>query len=48
MGLSRSVIDGGQIALPLSAGRNELEELRERLSGSTVRLGSPDHAAEYG
>jgi predicted dehydrogenase len=46
-GLSRSVIDGGQVALPLTEGRNELEELRQKLSGGKVLLGSPDHAAEY-
>ena len=47
MGLSRSVIDGGQVALPLTEGRNEIEELRKKLSGAKVRLASPDHAAEY-
>jgi predicted dehydrogenase len=47
MGLSRSVVDGGQVALPLTEGRNELEDLRTKLSGSTVLLASPDHAAEY-
>jgi predicted dehydrogenase len=47
MGLSRSVIDGGQVALPLTGGRNELDELRKKLSGTKVLLGSPDHASEY-
>ena len=47
MGLCRSVVDGGQVALPLTDGRNELEELRKKLSGSKVLLASPDHAAEY-
>jgi predicted dehydrogenase len=47
-GLSRSVIDGGQVALPLTQGRNELEELRKKLAGGKVLLASPDHAAEYG
>jgi predicted dehydrogenase len=46
-GLLRSVIDGGQVALPLTDGRNELEELRKKLAGSKVLLASPDHAAEY-
>jgi predicted dehydrogenase len=46
-GLMRSVIDGGQVALPLTEGRNEIEELREKLAGTRVLLASPDHAAEY-
>jgi predicted dehydrogenase len=46
-GLSRSVVDGGQVALPLTEGRNELEELRTKLAGTKVLLASPDHAAEY-
>mgnify|MGYP000031198708 CR=1 FL=1 len=28
--LMRSVIDGGQVALPLAGGRNEIEELRKK------------------
>jgi predicted dehydrogenase len=47
MGLSRSVIDGGQVLLPLTSGRNELEELRKKLAGKKVVLASPDHAGEY-
>jgi predicted dehydrogenase len=47
LGLCRSVVDGGQVALPLTGGRNELDELRKKLSGSKVLLASPDHAAEY-
>jgi hypothetical protein len=47
MGLVRSVIDGGQVALPLTEGRHEIEELRKKLTGSRVLLASPDHAAEY-
>jgi predicted dehydrogenase len=47
MGMCRSAVDGGQIALPLSGTRNELEDLRKKLSGSKVLLASPDHAAEY-
>jgi predicted dehydrogenase len=47
MGMVRSVIDGGQVALPLTGGRDEIAELKEKLAGSRVLLGSPDHAAEY-
>jgi predicted dehydrogenase len=47
MGMVRSVLDGGQVALPLSDGRHEIEELRKKLAGSRVLLASSDHAAEY-
>jgi predicted dehydrogenase len=47
MGMVRSVLDGGQVALPLTDGRHEIEELRKKLVGSKVLLASPDHAAEY-
>jgi hypothetical protein len=47
MGMCRSAVDGGQVALPLTGTRDELEDLRKKLSGSKVLLASPDHAAEY-
>ncbi len=47
MGMCRSAVDGCQVALPLTEGRNELEALRKKLSGSKALLASPDHAAEY-
>jgi hypothetical protein len=43
----RSVLDGGQVALPLADGRHEIDELRKKLAESKVLLASPDHAAEY-
>ena len=48
MGMCRSVVDGGQVALPLEAGADELGRLRETLGGTSVLLGSPDHADEFG
>ena len=48
MGLCRSVIDGGQVALPLTDTREEIVELREKLPAARVLLGHPDHADEFG
>lgn len=47
MGMCRSAVDGGQVAMPLEGGRNEIEDLRKALGSSQVLLASPDHAAEY-
>jgi len=48
MAMCRSAVDGGQVALPLTDGRDELAEMRERLADRDVQLGSSDHAEEYG
>ena len=48
MGMCRSVVEGGQIALPLADGDHEIDALRDSLDGRPVILGAPDHAAEYG
>jgi predicted dehydrogenase len=47
MGLCRSVLDGGQIALPLTGARNEIQELSARLAGKTVLPSTPANAKEY-
>lgn len=47
MGMCRSVTRGGQIALPLAEGADEIAELRERLPERPVLLAHPDHAAEF-
>ncbi len=47
MALCQSVIDRGQVALPLSNLMDELVELRNILPQSKVLFGSPEHAAEY-
>jgi len=46
--LLRSAAEGGQIALPLQKGRDELKMLARRLSGEKVMVSSPVNAAEYG
>ena len=47
-GMCRSVVDGGQIALPLTDdGRDELAEMQAAMPDKQVLLGSPEHAAEY-
>jgi len=47
MGMCRSAVQGGQIALPLTEGAEELEDLRRTLGDQPVMLGHPDHAAEF-
>ena len=47
-GLCRSVVEGGQVALPLTGGMDELGALQAALSDKPVLLGSPLHAAEFG
>ncbi|MCX6625687.1 MAG: hypothetical protein NTY38_32420, partial [Acidobacteria bacterium] len=47
MALCRSAAEGGQIALPLASGANELELLRATLSDSKVLLSMPANAKEY-
>ena len=48
MALCRSVIEGGQIALPLTAGADELTQLRAKLPAKQVILSMPQNAKEYG
>jgi hypothetical protein len=47
MGICRSVIEGGQIALPLMGPADEINDLRKLLTNKKVVFGSPDHKAEY-
>jgi predicted dehydrogenase len=45
--LYRSVVDGGQVALPLSTGRDEIAELRGRVPDRKVLMTVADSAKEY-
>lgn len=45
--LCRSVAEGGQVALPLTSGADELEMLRARLSDKKVLLSMEANAKEY-
>jgi predicted dehydrogenase len=47
MALCRSVVEGGQVALPLTAGADELEMLRAHLPEKKVLLSIPESAKEY-
>jgi predicted dehydrogenase len=48
-GMCRSVVEGGQIALPLQdSGMDELAALQKALPDRRVLLGAPCHAAEFG
>jgi predicted dehydrogenase len=47
MGLCRSAAGGGQVALPLVSGANELEMLRASLPDRQVLLSMPANAKEY-
>ena len=48
MGLCRSVIEGGQIALPLTKGSRELEKLQKKIPKVKVMASTPANAKEYG
>jgi len=48
MALCRSVVAGGQVALPLTDAADEIEMLRSHLKGSKVLLSTPANAKEYG
>ena len=48
MGFCRSVVEGGQVAMPLTDGKLEIEALRQSMSDKPVLLASPDHAKEFG
>ncbi|MBI2437765.1 MAG: Gfo/Idh/MocA family oxidoreductase [Lentisphaerae bacterium] len=47
MALCRSVIEGGQVALPLASGADELAQLRAKLPAKPVLLAMPQNAKEY-
>jgi predicted dehydrogenase len=47
MALCRSVVEGGQIALPLSAGMDEIAALKEKVPACKVLFGLPESAKEY-
>ena len=47
MGLCRSVVEGGQIALPLTTGMDELSALKAKLPTAKVLFSSPVNAKEY-
>jgi predicted dehydrogenase len=48
MGLCRSVVKGGQVALPLTDTTDEMAMLKEHVSSAKVLLSSPVNAKEYG
>jgi predicted dehydrogenase len=48
MALVRSVVQGGQVPLPLSSGMDELAALKSKLGEAKVLLSSPVNAKEYG
>ena len=48
MAMCRSALEGGQVALPLEDGADEIEALRRALPERDVLLGSPEHASEFG
>jgi len=47
MAMCRSVVDGGQVALPLAQADDELDKLKEKISGAKVMLSTPANAKEY-
>ena len=47
MSFCRSVVEGGQIALPLTSGADELKALREKLPDKKVLLSTPVNEKEY-
>jgi predicted dehydrogenase len=48
MALVRSAMLGGQVALPLSSGMDELALVKEKLSDATLLLSADSNAKEYG
>ncbi len=48
MALCRSVIQGGQVALPLAEGMDEIALLKEKMPDRKVLLSMPANAKEYG
>jgi predicted dehydrogenase len=47
MALCRSVIEGGQIPLPLTTGMDEIAALKEKLPARKVLFSMPENAKEY-
>ena len=47
MAMARSVVDRGQVALPLTDGRHEIDELRKVLPDRPVLLAMPANRKEY-
>lgn len=47
MAMCRSVVEGGQVALPLERGYDELKALQERLPDRKVLFSIPESAKEY-
>jgi predicted dehydrogenase len=47
MALCRSVVEGGQVALPLTTGQDELARLGEKMSANKLLLSMPENAKEY-
>jgi hypothetical protein len=47
MAMCRSVIGGGQIALPLESADNELGKLKAAIPDRKVLLSTPANAKEY-
>lgn len=47
MALCRSVIEGGQVALPLERGMKELDRMRARMPDKKVLVSFPGNAKEY-
>ena len=45
--ICRSVVEGGQVALPLTEGADELAGLKSRLPDKPVLLSMPENAKEY-
>lgn len=48
MAFCRSAAQGGQVALPLASGANEIDMLKTALSSAKVLLSMPANAKEYG
>ena len=47
MGACRSIVDGGQVALPLQDGRDELDDLRAKMPDTPVLLSMEANREEY-
>jgi hypothetical protein len=47
MAMCRSVVEGGQVPLPLAEGADEIALLRRHLPGKKVLLSMPANAKEY-
>jgi hypothetical protein len=47
MGMLRSVVQGGQIKLPLAAGEPEIEALKKVMPEQPVLVSSDVHRKEY-